>query len=460
MKKKIRAPKSGGVAGVPVVMQMENMECGAASLAMVLAYYGKWVPLSQLRKLCGVSRDGAKMSAIAKSARMLGLNAKGYRYEVDEFFEKTTYPCIVHWRFTHFVVVCGRRGNTVYINDPGSGSEKITMQEFDEAYTGLCLRFSPGEDFEPTGRPRSMASYLKENLKEAKSTVFFVAAASLIVSLTGLLLPAASRVFLDRVLSGTNPGWLKPLLAFLGVLCLIELVVGCVQAVYQMRLFGVLGIRASSRYMWHIFHLPSEFFFQRQPGDLQQNEEANRQISETLILRIVPLITGLVMMLFYAFAMIRYSLFLSAIGFLVVAVDLFLTRYIAARRINILRVMKRDRGKLMTSSMAGVHMIETIKASGAENAYFGRWAGYQANVNEQNTRFEKVTQILGSLPATLIRLSSVLLLCGGVYLVIQGQFSLGCVVAFQSLLTAFMEPALEPVQNLLKMKRIKARENI
>ena len=162
MKKKIRAPKSGGVAGVPVVMQMENMECGAASLAMVLAYYGKWVPLSQLRKLCGVSRDGAKMSAIAKSARMLGLNAKGYRYEVDEFFKKTTYPCIVHWRFTHFVVVCGRRGNTVYINDPGSGSEKITLQEFDEAYTGLCLRFSPGEDFEPTGSPRSMVSYQSE----------------------------------------------------------------------------------------------------------------------------------------------------------------------------------------------------------------------------------------------------------------------------------------------------------
>ena len=269
MKKKIRAPKSCGVARVPIVMQMENMECGAASLAMVLAYYGKWVPLSQLRKLCGISRDGAKMSTIAKSARMLGLNAQGYRYEVDEFFEKTTYPCIVHWRFTHFVVVCGRRGNTVYINDPASGSEKISLQEFDEAYTGLCLRFSPGEDFEPTGSPRSMVSYLKENLKEAKSTVCFVAAASLIISLTGLLLPAASRVFLDRVLSGTNPDWLQPLLAFLGVLCLIELIVGLVQAVYQMRLFGVLGIRASSRYMWHIFHMPAEFFFQRQPGDLR-----------------------------------------------------------------------------------------------------------------------------------------------------------------------------------------------
>ena len=441
MEKKIRSPKSKGVARVPVVMQMENMECGAACLAMVLAYYRKWAPLSQLRKLCGISRDGAKMSTVAKTARMLGLKAQGYRYDLEEIFEKATYPCVIHWRFTHFVVLCGRRGNTVYINDPGIGSVKITMEEFDEAYTGLCLCFSPSEDFEPSGSPRSMASYLRENLKDAKSTVAFVVASSLIVSLTGLFLPAASRVFLDRILSGADPGWLKPLLAFLGILCLIELVVGWVQAVYQTRLFGVLGIKASSRYMWHIFHMPAEFFFQRQPGDLQQNEEANRMISETLILRIVPLITGLVMMVFYALTMIRYSLFLSAVGFFVVAVDLILTRYIASRRINILRVIKRDRGKLITSSMAAVRMIETIKASGAENAYFGRWAGYQANVNEQNTRFEKVTQILGSLPGILIRLSSVLLLCGGVYLVIQGKFTLGCVVAFQALLTAFMEPA-------------------
>ena len=153
MEKKIRSPKSKGVARVPVVMQMENMECGAACLAMVLAYYRKWVPLSQLRKLCGISRDGAKMSTVAKTARLLGLKAQGYRYDLDEIFEKAMYPCVVHWRFTHFVVLCGRRGNTVFINDPGTGSVKITMEEFDEAYTGLCLCFSPGEDFEPSGSP-------------------------------------------------------------------------------------------------------------------------------------------------------------------------------------------------------------------------------------------------------------------------------------------------------------------
>ena len=344
-------------------------------------------------------------------------------------------------------MVCGRRGSTVYINDPAGGSQKISMEDFDEAFTGVCLELSPGKDFEPSGSPRSMVSYLKENLRGAGRTAAFVVAASLLVSLCSLFLPAFSRVFIDRILSEEDPQWLKPMLLILIVLCLVELAVGLVQSVWQMKLFGMLGIKASSRYMWHIFHMPAEFYFQRQPGDLQQNEEANRLISETFILRFVPLIIGALMMLFYAVVMFYYSLILSLIGFSVVAANLFLTRYIANRRINILRVIRRDQGKLMTSSMAGVRMLETIKASGAENSWFARWAGYQANVNEQNVRFEKVTRILGSLPGVLIRLSSVLLLCIGIYLVIRGHFTLGCVVAFQSLLTSFTEPAMELVSS-------------
>jgi len=444
---KLRSPKTKGVAKVPVVMQMENMECGAACLAMVLAYYDKWVPLSTLREMCGISRDGAKMSTLAKSARKMGLSAQGYRYEPEELFEQATFPCIVHWRFTHFVVVCGRRGNQIYINDPGLGNIKITREEFDDAFTGVCLCFEPGEQFEPSGRPRSILSYLKENLKGSKSTVAFVAAASFIVAGSGLLLPATSRVYLDRILSGKNPEWLLPLLILLVIICLIQLVVGCVQAVFQMKLFGILGVKASTRYMWHIFHMPAEFFFQRQPGDLQQNEEANRVIAETFIMRVVPLIISGVMMIFYAGAMFRYNVPMSVIGLAIVAVNLILTRYIANRRINIVRVMKRDMGKLMSSSMAGISMIETIKASGAENAYFGRWSGYQANVNAQNIRFEKISQILGSLPGILIKLTTVVLLCFGTLLVIQGQFTLGCVVAFQAYLTAFMDPAMQMVNS-------------
>ena len=447
MAKALRSPKHKGVARVPVIMQMENMECGAAALAMVLAYYGKWIPLSKLRELCGISRDGAKMSIIAKTARTMGLQAQGYRYEADEFFKNATFPCIVHWNFTHFVVICGRKGNKVYVNDPARGNMKISVQDFDDAFTGLCICFSPDENFEPSGRPRSIYSYLKANLKEAKMTVAFVAAASFIVSLSSLLLPAASRLFLDGIISRKNPEWLLPLIALLGILCVIQLTVGWVQAVFQMKLFGVLGIKTSIRYMWHIFHMPARFFFQRQPGDLQQNEEASRTVSETFIMRIVPLLINALMMAFYAFAMFRYSPLMSAVGLSVVCINLFLCRYIANRRINIVRIMKRDMGKLISSSMTGISMVETIKAAGAENAFFGRWSGYQANVNEQNVRFEKISQILGSIPGILINLCSVLLLCCGIWLVIKEQFTIGSVMAFQALLTAFMNPAYQMVNS-------------
>ena len=445
--RKVPAPKTGGVARVPSVIQMENMECGAACLAMVLAYYGRWEPLTGLRELCGISRDGAKMSAVAKAARKLGLEAQGYRYEADEFFEKADFPCIVHWNFTHFVVVRGRRGSTVYINDPGEGSIRISLQEFSDAFTGVCIRFKPGENFQPSGKPKGILSYLRANLKEARSTVAFVTAASLVTAFAGLLLPGVSRVFLDRVLSRENPEWIGPLLAVMGVFCLVQLGVGVVQAVWQMKLFGVLGIRASTRYMWHLFHMPAVFFFQRQAGDLQQNEEANRTISETFITRVVPLAVGSVMMAFYALLMARYSLPLTVVGLAGVGVNLALSRWIANRRINIVRIMKRDRGRLMTASMAGVSMIDTIKAAGAENAFFGRWSGYQAGMNDQNVRFEKVTRILGGIPDLVSKLTFAVLLCAGVGLVIRGQFTVGCVVAFQAYLTAFMQPALQMVSS-------------
>ena len=453
---RIKAPRKKGVARVPVCMQMESMECGAASLCMILAYYGKWVPLSGIRELCGISRDGAKMSSIAKSARIMGLWAQGYRFEPDEFFEKATFPCIVHWNFTHFVVVCGRRGNTVFINDPALGSVRISMRDFDDAFTGLCLCFRPGEKFEPSGNPRSIYSYLKEILYRERRTVIFVVVSSFLLAASTILLPAASRVYLDRILSGRDPDWLLPLLLLLGLICLVQFVVGVVQSVYQMKLFGILGVKGSAGYMWHLFHLPAEFFFQRYPGDLQQNEEATRRISETVILRIVPLLINGLIMFFYFSAMIRYSRMMSVFGLSIVAVNLALSRYIANRRGNIVRVMKRSMGKLMSCSMAGFGMLESIKASGSENAFFGRWAGYQASVNEQNVRYERTSQILGSIPGILMKLAYIVLLVSGVYLVIGGQFTLGCVVAFQAYLTAFMNPAGELVDSEQMIQEMRA----
>ncbi|WP_051524584.1 NHLP family bacteriocin export ABC transporter peptidase/permease/ATPase subunit [Pseudobutyrivibrio sp. MD2005] len=448
-------PKKKGIARVPMIMQMEKMECGAASLAMVLAYYGKWVPLSTIRDVCAVSRDGIRMSTIAKSARIYGLNAKGYRYDVDEFFEKADYPCIVHWNFTHFVVVCGRRGDKVYINDPGRGSIKISMKEFDDAYTGLCILMSPGEGFVPEGSRKSMLSYMKESLAGAKPTFIFVVTASVVTALIGVFTPAFSRVYVDYILGERCSSWFPTFFIMLVILCAIMLAVGCAQSIYQLRLFGVLGVKGSSRYMWHVLHMPARFFTQREVGTIQQNESAAEKVAETFIMQLVPLIINAVMMVIYAVFMFRYNLILATVGIMTVFVNVLVTYYMAVRRINIMRVIKGDVGKLMSSTMAGISIIDTIKAAGAENTYFARWAGYQANLNSSFVQFDRVTRVIGSIPSALMMLSSVLVLSIGVYLVMMGRFSAGMLMAFQALLTSFMSPAQQFIGSEQKIQEMR-----
>ncbi len=448
-------PKKKGIARVPVIMQMERMECGAASLAMVLAYYGKWVPLSTLRDVCVVTKDGVKMSTIAKAARIYGLNAKGYRYEVDEFFEEVDFPCIVHWNFNHFVVVCGRRGDKVYINDPGRGNVRISMKEFDDAYTGLCIRLSPGEDFTPGGNRRSMLSYMRETLKGAGPTFIFVVTASVGTALIGVFTPAFSRAFVDYILGGKCSAWFPAFFMMLVLLCIIMLALGCAQSIYQLKLFGVLGVKGSSRYMWHLLHMPVRFFSQRDVGTLQQNESAAEIVAETFIMQLVPLLINAAMMVVYAVVMFQYNLILAAIGITAVLVNAIITYYMSVRRINIMRVIKGDMGKLLSSTMSGVSIIDTIKAAGAENAFFERWAGCQANLNSSFVQFDQVTRILGSIPNAMTMLSSVLVLSIGVYLVMMGQLSAGMLMAFQALLNSFMGPAMQLICSEQKIQEMR-----
>ena len=146
-------PVLKGVAKVPVILQLEDLECGAACLAMILGYYNKWIPIEQVRVDCGVSRDGSKALNIVEAARNYGLEAKGYRYEPEMLREKASFPCILHWNFNHFVVLCGFKGKRAIINDPEKGRQSISMEEFDLAFTGICLMFSPSASFRPGGLP-------------------------------------------------------------------------------------------------------------------------------------------------------------------------------------------------------------------------------------------------------------------------------------------------------------------
>ncbi len=453
--KKIKQPVMKGRVKVPVVMQMEALECGAASLCMLMAYYDKWVPLEQVRKDCGVSRDGSRASNILKAARSYGFTAKGYRFEPETLRESGRFPCIIHWEFNHFVVCDGFRGNKVYLNDPAKGDYTVSLERFDEAFTGVCLMIEPGEGFEPGGKPKSVLEFAKKRLRGAGAAVAFVMITTVIASLAGILTAGFSRVFLDQLLTGKSPEWFVPFIIGLSVLTLIQLASAWIQAIYSLKLDGKMAVVGNSTYMWKVLRLPMEFFSQRMAGDIQMRKASNATIASEIVNTQAPLILNAAMMVFYLVVMIRYSWVLTLVGVASVLIQLLLSSFISKKRINITRVMMRDSGKLAASTVSGIEMIETIKSSGAENGYFEKWSGYQASVNTQTVRYAKLNQYLGMLPGTISNLLNVAVLIIGVWLTMNGQFTVGMVMAFQGFLGNFMAPAMSLItsgQQLQEMR--------
>ena len=395
-------------------MQMEALECGAACLAMVMAYYGKWVPLEQVRYDCGVSRDGSNAKNVLVAARNYGFDAQGFRCEISSLKENMDLPCIIHWNFNHFVVLDA----------------------------GICLQIKPGEEFVPGGKPKSTLEFARKRLAGAGVAVLFVLLSTIIGYLFGIVNPVFARFFMDRLLTGENRELLMPFIGLLALMGAAQIVVALVQAVYSLKINGKMAIVGNSTYMWKVLRMPMEFFSQRMSGDILQRQSTNASIASVLINTLTPLALNTIMMIFYLVVMIRYSAILTAVGIITIILNLFVSRFISAKRVNITRVSMRDSGKLAAATVSGIEMVETIKASGAENGFFQKWAGYQASVNAQNVKYAKLNQYLGVIPTLLSAIADSAVLVLGVWLAMRGEFTPGMIMTFQGFLSSFMSPAM------------------
>ena len=440
--KKVKQPVRNGVAKVPMIMQMEALECGAACLAMVLAYYRKWIPLEQVRLDCGVSRDGSNMKNVYLAAQSYGLETHGYRMEVEGLKNSGTFPCIIHWEFNHFVVLDGFRGNKAVINDPARGIVQIPMERFDESFTGLVLSFAPSESFVPSGKRKSTLAFARKRLKGAAPAVAFIVLTSAISYLFGIINPVMSRIFIDRLLTGRAPGWLHPFLLVMIALAVFQIIVQWAQTIYNLKINGKMAIEGNASYMWKVLRLPMEFFSQRMTGDILQRQGTNASIAGTLVDTVAPLALNTVMMIFYLVVMLRYSVLMTLVGIASLALDLGVARYMSNKRVNVTRVQMRDAGKLASATVAGISMTETIKASGAEAGFFRKWSGYQASVNTQQVKFDTLNARIGLIPQFISTASNYLVLFLGVRLAMNGNFTLGMIATFQGLLSSFMGPAM------------------
>ncbi len=453
--RKKAVPVSHGVAKTPVVMQMEMLECGAASLCMILAYYNKWIPLEQVRKDCGVSRDGSSAKNIYCAAGNYGLDVKAYSFKVDEIMESGTFPCIIHWGFNHFVVLNGFRGKNAVINDPARGCVKVPMEEFRQKFTGITLVFELGEEFEPGGKKNSIMGFARRRLQGTGSAIIFTFLITMAIAVLGIMGPVFSRIFLDVILTPTGKDYIYLFIFVIAAVSLVQIMAVLIKEIYLLKIEGKMAIISNSEFMWHVLRLPVDFFSQRMAGDITTRQKTNQDIASAMIKIFAPLVLNFLMMIFYLTVMIEYNLYITFVGVFSVLINVILAGIISDKRINITRVMMRDKGRLDGTTFTGIEMIETIKSSGADNGFFENWAGIQAAVNSRQVEYTRLNQYLGTVPVLVSKLSDIIILLLAIYLVIQGKFTVGMVLAFQGFLVLFREPAetlITATQNIQEMR--------
>ena len=429
----------GRVKNVPVIMQMEMVECGAASLGMVLAYYKKWLPLEQLRKDCGVSRDGCSAKQLLLAGRSYGMEANAYKLDEDEL--QGMAPAIIHWNFNHYVVYKGKKGNYHYVNDPGKGKVKVTQEEFDKAFTGIALTFKPTEAFQRGGSRPSILGFIKRRLKNTGAAAFFIFVTGVFSAIIGIVTPLFSQVFMDNILSGKNPDWFKPfMVAFLTVMGM-NILTAWLKGIYMRKYNVAMAVDANSNFFWHVLRLPMDFFSQRYVGDLIFRQRSNQNIASTLIQQLAPLAIQIVLLVLYLTFMLRYSVLLTLIGLGAMGINILLASYISTKRVDVSRIAERDMGKYYGVTMSCLDNIETIKAAGAENGFFSHWVGYFTNMHNSEAHANRKDQLYGVWPEMLQALTNNAILLISAYLIMDGEFTIGMFLAFQGFMGGFSAPA-------------------
>jgi len=423
----------------PTVIQMEAVECGAASLGMILGYHGLFVPLEELRVACGVSRDGSKASNIIKAARSFGLLAKGYKKEPEQL-RSIPLPMIAFWNFNHFVVVEGFKYGRVYLNDPSGGPHWVSDKEFDESFTGVVLVFEKGPEFKKGGHKPSILKSLKGRLPGSRLALAYVVLATLALVLPGILIAVFSKIFVDNILVQGSRQWLKPLLLVMAATAILHALLTYLQQHGLLRMEMKLALGASSRFFWHILRLPMEFFSQRFAGDICSRIEINDDVAVLLSGDLATSLVNILMIGFFAGLMFRYDRVLTLLGIGVALLNLGILRLLARkRRDNNLRLLTH-RGKLIGTSIEGLQGIETLKAAGTETDFFASWAGYQARLVRAEQELAVATQIMSAVPPFLTSITAVAVITLGGLRVMDGFLTIGMLIAFQSLMASFINP--------------------
>ena len=450
-----RGIRIGRRVRTPTVLQMEMVECGAAALGIMLAHFGRRVPLEELRVTCGISRDGSKASNILRAARGYGLDAKGFRREVDEVLAGP-FPVIVFWNFNHFLVVEGTSRDKVYLNDPALGPRTVSRQEFGESFTGVVLELHPGEGFTRGGPSLRLFARLARRLGGFEPAIAFVAWIGLMLVVPGLIVPGMTRIFVDDILVKHFEGWLGPLLIGLGVTFVLSALLTTTQQLALLRIELRLALEQSALFVWHILRLPIQFFAQRFAGDLVKRIEANDRVATLLATDFGNAAANCLTAVFLGIVLVFYDVTLASIAIGGAVFNIVVLRLVSRPLRDVALRLQTEQGKLFATSVVGLQSIETLKATGTEGDFFSKWAGYHARAINSEQKLAIYQQAINLVPPIVSSLTGMAVLGVGALFVIDGTLTVGTLVAFQNLMMNFSTPVQQMVNVAGKVQQASA----
>ena len=430
----------GSRVKVPTILQMEATECWAASLAMVLANFGLWLPLDKLRQECGVNRDGSKASCIILAAQRLGCTAKGYRLNADDLKETDKFPLIIHWEFNHFLVLEGIKGEKVFLNDPASGRRTVDWKDFKTSYTGVALHIVPNENFKPAGQRYNIFKEVAKKLSQDKWAVIFILLLNLCMIIPGLASPVFSQIFLDDILTKKHPDWIFNFLLAMTVSFIVCGVMNFLQSVVLTRWQRKLTLSDSSKFFWHLLRLPMQFFNQRYAAEVAGRVNFNESIAGVLSGPAATAILNLFVAIFYLLLLLQYNVTLTIIGVFFSSVDIIIFLALRRKLTDLQMKIQQDASKSYGVAMNGLSMIETIKANGNESDFFAKWAGYRAKVlsaSQEATLWQMTATII---PTFLGGINGALIMTVGGFSIMDGAMTAVMFIAFQNLMGSFQAP--------------------
>jgi len=423
----------------PTILQMEAVECGAAALAMILAHWGRWVPLEKLRIECGVSRDGSKAGNMLKAARRYGLEARGFRKEPASLRD-LALPMILFWNFNHFVVLEGIKRGKVFLNDPGDGLKIISEEEFDQSFTGVVLTFKPEADFKKGGRKPSILRSLASRFTGSIPALCYAILAGLFLIIPGIVVPVFSKIFVDNILVAQMEGWIKPLFVAMGLTLLIRSGLTWLQEYYLLRQETRMSLVSSAQFFKHVFQLPIQFFSQRFPGEIGRRVQTNNAVAQILSRDLTSGVINLISIVFFAAIMFFYDAVLTSIGIGIAGLNLIVLRYVQNKQKILSQNQLQEQGKLISTTMSGLQMIETLKATGGESDFFSLWSGHYAKSLNAQQQLGSSTLFLTAVPPFLSGITNLSILVMGGFRVMDGHLTMGELVAFQSIMASFLNP--------------------